>query len=761
MVKSSLFVLFGCLLFASCTNQSANSVDFEITDTDSLALIPFPNSIEIDSGYFEINGETTIQTTINFKNEYNYLKNILSNNLNDSIEVLHELNLSNNSIQFIQLFNKGFHPEQDEYYKLVINKQRIMLSAYQPAGIMRGIQTLRQLFVNDFHKKVKRNSWYIPCLTIEDAPKFKHRGLLLDVCRHFFDKDVVLKYIDALAYYKMNVLHLHLTEDQGWRMPIDKYPLLNEIGSWRLDSNGNKYGGYYTKEELREIVAYAAERHITVIPEIELPGHAQASLAAYPQFSCTGGPIEVVNDWGVFKEIYCAGNDSTFDFIEDILTEVMEIFPSEYIHIGGDEAPKFRWEHCEKCQKRMKDEGLANEHELQSYFIQRIEHFLNAHDRKLIGWDEILEGGLSDNATVQSWRGFDGGKLAAESGHQAIMSPTSHCYLDYGLNSIDLKKIYNFDPIPTDINPDAIQFIIGGECNMWTEHVPNETNLDSKVFPRMIGLAEVLWSYPEERDFVNFYTRLQKHYPTLRAFGIEYGLETIGTYLKEVFTDSTIFITLEKNLPDLALKYYWFGRDNQELSYDSPIPFEEGELHVQAYKNEKKYGDPITQRYTKHLAMNTEVTYQSAYNESYPANGTKALVDGKIGSADFHDGNWQGFWNQDVDLIVDLGKQQTLKYVRFNFYQYANSWIFLPKKITIRSSEDGSNWKDFMVYTNEEIDLSNRKSHKTVVCSPKKEQTISNPRYLKIYIEGIDKIPAGHEAAGQDTWLFIDEIIVK
>ena len=316
------------------------------------------------------------------------------------------------------------------------------------------------------------------------------------------EKDFVKRYIDLLALYKMNVLHWHLTEDQGWRIAIDKYPKLTEVGAWRDDGQGGKYGGFYTKEDIREVIEYATERGITVVPEIELPGHSQAALAAYPQFSCTGGPFEVETEWGVFKEIYCAGNDSTFIFLEDVLSEVMELFPSEYIHIGGDEVPKYRWEHCEKCQRRIHIEGLYDEHELQSYFISRIGNFLATKERKMIGWDEILEGGLPEGATVQSWRGFDGAKTAVLSGHQAIVSPTSHAYFDYGLNDIDLEKVYEFNPIPEGISQKEEILVLGGECNMWSERAPQH-KVDSKVFPRMIAMSEVLWSGNDQKNFLN------------------------------------------------------------------------------------------------------------------------------------------------------------------------------------------------------------------------------------------------------------------
>ncbi len=755
----------------SCNSAVPKNVPDEIQSFDQLALIPYPQSIQKGEGYFELNESFSVEYETNLSNEGKYLENLI-------YEAFISPSIDHKASSKIKLeINPDFSDtiSHKEVYSLNITPNEVIIQARANQGIMRGIQTLRQLFVPSFNKKEKRNNWYLPTLTITDKPKFDHRGLLLDVCRHFFDYNVVLKYIDALSFYKMNVLHLHLTEDQGWRIPIEKYPLLTEIGAWRTDTSGNKYGGFYTKEELETIVSYAAERHITVIPEIELPGHSQAALAAYPNLSCEGGPIEVVNDWGVFKEIYCAGNDSTFVFLEDILTEVMQIFPSEYIHIGGDEAPKFRWEHCDKCQRRMTDEGLHSEHELQSYFIKRIERFLNKNGRKLIGWDEILEGGLSENATVQSWRGFDGGIEAARDKHQVIMSPTSHCYLDYGLSKIDLQKIYSFDPIPENLESQFHSYIIGGECNMWTEHVPNETNLDSKVFPRMIGLAEVLWSYPNEqnttgntefeqdtnqyRRFNDFYKRIQTHYPILDAMKIAYGFESIGAEIHQKFGGDQLEISLVSKLDNLDLKYKWGNADYK--TYLGNIDFKEsGNLVIQAYKNNIPYGIPIEQVFEFHSGLNKTVSYSSSYNEWYVANEKFALVDGKLGSLDFRDGNWQGFWGEHLDVIVDLEDSQKIEHVSANFYQYANSWIFVPTEVEVLLSEDGEIWHHSLKQTYSEVDLSNQQRIQNVTFNLKNEKPFT-ARYIRFKARNLGKVPAGHEAAGSDAWIFIDEIMIN
>jgi hexosaminidase len=363
--------------------------------------------------------------------------------------------------------------------------------------------------------------------------------MLLDCGRHFMTKDFVKRYIDLLAYHKLNVLHWHLTEDQGWRIEIKKYPKLTEIGAWRQATRDDeqprdaagRYGGFYTQDDIREIVAYAKSRFVTIVPEIEMPGHCQAALASYPELSCTGGPFQVGTEWGVYDDVYCAGNDHTFEFLQDVLTEVLDLFSSQFIHIGGDEVPKTRWKACPKCQARIKAEGLKDEAELQSYFVRRIERFLASKGRRLVGWDEILEGGLAPNATVQSWRGMGGAIAAATAGHDVVSSPTSHCYLDYPqfpvvstqpVTVITLDKIYSFEPTPAELNAEQAKHILGAEGNMWTERAPQD-RVDYLVFPRLCALAEVTWSPKELRNWDDFATRMKAHYQRLDALGVRYA----------------------------------------------------------------------------------------------------------------------------------------------------------------------------------------------------------------------------------------------
>lgn len=415
----------------------------------------------------------------------------------------------------------------DEAYVLTISARGAVLQSSTARGAAWGEQTWRQLAA-----QAKREGGVLPAVTIRDAPRFRWRGGQLDVCRHFFPLETVKAYIDWLAWHKLNVFHWHLTEDQGWRLEIQKYPRLTEIGAWRDDGAGGRYGGFYTQDEAREVVAYAAQREITVVPEIEVPGHALAALAAYPELGCVGQLMEVETRWGVFDDVYCPGNERVFEFLEDVFEEVCALFPGAYVHVGGDECPKTRWKSCSRCQERMRVEGLADEEALQSYTIRRVEEILQARGKKLIGWDEILEGGLAPQATVMSWRGEEGGITAARAGHDVIMCPNSHCYLDH--KQIDdagetvgrpmdvcvLNQCYGYDPLPAALGPDEARHVLGSQANLWSEYVRTPEELEYALFPRLCALAEVFWSPRRDRDAGEFRSRLAGHLQLLEKDGI-------------------------------------------------------------------------------------------------------------------------------------------------------------------------------------------------------------------------------------------------
>ena len=522
-ILSFSFCFFGCALN---------------TDFDDLGLIPKPALIERNSGETILDDDWTIKHNGSHPDLEN-LKNTLTQNLNS----FHEIKLNDDSEKVISLIISSDDSLNTEGYVLSIFNDEINIFANSPNGIYYGIQTLNQIL--DSGQKSNKGITILN-MKIVDEPRFKWRGMHLDVGRHFFDISFIKKYIDYIAIHKMNIFHWHLTEDQGWRVEIDSYPKLTEVSAFRDETlighyrdeprkfDGQKYGGYYTKDEMKEIVEYARKRYITVVPEIEMPGHSRAVLAAYPELSCTGGPHTVAKLWGVHKEVFCAGKESTFEFLEKVLIEVSDIFPGEYIHIGGDECPKDRWEEHELDQQRMRKEGLDNENELQSYFIKRIEGILNKLGKRLIGWDEILEGGLAPGAIVQSWRGMEGGISAVDAGHEVIMSPTSHAYFDYYQSKdrldeplaiggyLPLEKVYQFEPVPEEIDSDKEHLVLGGQGNLWTEYISSSDKAEYMVLPRMSAMAEVLWSPRVLLNYRSFSNRMNWQYFRYDRMGAKY-----------------------------------------------------------------------------------------------------------------------------------------------------------------------------------------------------------------------------------------------
>ena len=606
------------------------------------------------------------------------------------------------NILSLSITEKNHQLPSPESYTLSVTPQQILIRATSGAGLFYGLQTLLQLA-----QPSGAGSYSIASVEIEDTPRFAYRGLMLDVSRHFSTKEFIKKQIDALAYYKINRLHLHLTDAAGWRLEIKKYPLLTEFAAWRTDPtwkqwwNGGRkyvrfdapgaYGGYYTQDDIREILEYARQHYITVIPEIEMPSHSEEVLAAYPQLSCSGEPYK--------NSDFCVGNEETFTFLENVLTEVMELFPSEYIHIGGDEAGKSAWKTCPKCQKRMKDEHLANVDELQSYLIHRIEKFLNNHGRHLLGWDEILQGGIAPNATVMSWRGEEGGIAAVTSGHRAIMTPGAYCYLDSYQDApysqpeaiggyLPLKKVYSYNPVPASLTAEQAKLVYGVQGNLWVEYIPTPEHVEYMIYPRILALAETAWSAPERKSWPDFHTR---------------ALSAVA---------------------DLQAKGYH--------------PFD----------LKKEIGSrPESLQSVSHLALGKKVIYNSPYSSHYPAQGNTALTDGIRGDWTYGDGSWQGFISDNrLDVTIDMEKETSIHSVTAAFMQVVGAEVFLPETVVISISDDGTHFTEL------------RKQHFEV----SKETPI---RFTDISWQGEAKgryvryqAQAGSEFGG---WIFTDEIIVK
>lgn len=550
IVTIHLFLGIACYSTENCV-QASPAGPKAPQDASVISIIPAPVRMEMRGGVvspeapdsdsiFQLTPETKIVANEKTKELANQLQKMLSPATGYPLKILD--NAPDNAI-YLKL-DPSLKNLGSEGYKLSTDGASARITAADKPGLFYGMQTLRQLLPAAIFKSepVQGVQWLVPSVTIEDAPRFQWRGMHLDACRHFMPKEFVKKYIDLLAIHKMNQFHWHLTDDQGWRVESKKYPKLTEVGAWRKETvigknsgkyDGTPHGGFYTQDDIREIVAYAKQRFITVVPEIEMPGHSMAALAAYPELSCTGGPFEVRTKWGVEGEVYCAGNDKVIQFQKDVLTEVLALFPSEYIHIGGDECPKGRWKTCPKCQARIKAEGLHDEHELQSWFIKQIDSFLVEKGRRLVGWDEILEGGLAPGATVMSWRGQKGGIAAAQAGHDVVMAPNSHTYFDHYQGNkkteplaiggfLPLEKVYSYDPIPAVLTAEQAKHILGVQAQLWSEYIPTVSHAEYMAYPRGSALAEAAWSPVANKDFEAFYARLETHLKRLEHLSVNY-----------------------------------------------------------------------------------------------------------------------------------------------------------------------------------------------------------------------------------------------
>ncbi|PLW94938.1 MAG: beta-N-acetylhexosaminidase [Marinilabiliales bacterium] len=574
------------LLLASCIKKQAE-----------VNIIPKPLEQKIGNEAFTYNAETKIIIGINQNLETlgAYLVTQLSNiNLKSEVQYLEDINSTENA--FIIQLDRRLDDFDDEGYLLSVDRKKILLEAKTIKGLVWGIQSFLQLIpVKFFEEENHMESFSVPEVYIKDKPRFSYRGMHLDVCRHMFSVDFIKKYLDIMAYYKFNTFHWHLTEDQGWRIEIKKYPKLMSVAAYRDSTlighyrdqphtfDGERYGGYYTQEEIKEIVQYASERNITIIPEIEMPGHSVAALAAYPELACTDGPFRTATTWGVFEDVYCP-KENTFVFLEDVLSEVIDMFPGKYIHIGGDEVPKTNWKNCSDCQQLIQSESLENEDGLQSYFIKRIEKFLNSKGRQLIGWDEILEGGLSPNATVMSWRGIEGGIEAAKFGHDAIMTPGSYCYFDhYQANPnfqplaiggfTPLKKVYEYDPIPDKLAEGASKHILGAQANVWTEYITTPEQIEYMILPRMAALSEVNWTGRDKKDWADFQKRINAHFNVYEALGYNYCK---GSYALEFMLDES-----DQNKIEIRSEIY---RPEIRYTTDGSIPTNASKIYKKPIK---------------------------------------------------------------------------------------------------------------------------------------------------------------------------------
>ncbi len=765
------------LLFLSFFVLLQNNISAQNTDI----IIPKPNALIVRDGVFDMSRKTLISTQ---SGKWSTMAKLFHDELSQYIdnELVEKCKKSKktNQITFVngKLALEG--------YILNIKKDNIEIEAASEAGYFYALQTLAQLMAD-----AQKNSSALKCMTVTDEPRFSYRGVHLDVSRHFFPTSYIKKYIDVLALHKINTFHWHLTDDQGWRIEIKKYPKLTEIGGFRKETlighysdkpvqyDGKRYGGFYTQAEIKEIVAYASSKYVTIIPEIEMPGHSLAALSAYPELACTKGPFEAATTWGVFEDVYCT-KDQTFTFMENVLSEVMELFPSQYIHIGGDECPKERWKACPNCQAKMKAEKLKNEEELQSYFIRRIEKFVNSKGKNIIGWDEILEGGIAPNATIMSWRGTEGGIAAAKQGHKAIMTPGSHCYFDHyqsastdeptaigGLTTID--KVYAYEPVPQGLTPAEEKNILGAQANMWTEYMAAESQVEYMLLPRLAAMSEVLWTKASNRNWDNFAKRLPTFIDLLEQRNYNVSKRFFDVQAKTTLTkDGDLEINLFSNQPNVQFVYrkrpLEMHTDPQaKYAYDAILEEADGPVVLnsptdfQAWIKNKDVKSNLIYKldFYKHLAVGKPITLKESPSKSYPGeNGAATLLNGQKGGRKFNGKSWLGFGNgKNMEADIDLGEAKSVQQLTIGTINDTSNWIHLPKSVSVLGSKDGV---DFIpIAKTEKGDI---KAESNDIVLPLE---VKKFRYFRVIVENHGTIEAGFPGAGSGSWLFVDELIFE
>lgn len=751
---------------------------FGVIAQNSISIIPKPQSVIEGKAKFLVDQNTKIVVAKDAEDAMDVAEQLalrIKILKSKAPEIVREANT--NSIKFLKNTNLP-----TEAYELIVKPTGVIISASSSIGYFYGFQSLLQLLPTEiFSASVNSNlKLIIPECTIKDHPRFEYRGVMLDVGRYFFPITYIKKLVDVLAIHKMNTLHLHLTEDQGWRIEIKKYPKLTEIGSIRKESmlghyrdqkyDGKPHSGFYTQDQIRDLVAYAQKKFVTIVPEIEMPGHALAALASYPELGCTGESYEVGTKWGIEQRVFCP-TEKTFSFLEDVLTEVIDLFPSKYIHIGGDECPKNTWKASTFCQELIKKEGLKDEHELQSYFIRRIDKFVTSKGRKIIGWDEILEGGLSPNATVMSWRGTSGGIEAAKQKHDVIMTPNSYVYLDYYQSDpasepiaiggfLPLEKTYSYEPIPTEITLEESKYIKGVQANLWTEYVSTPEHADYMLFPRALAVAEIGWS-DKTKSYEDFTKRLMVHFERLRFMAINYSKAFIDVNYK--------YFKNEKNLPTLSLST---AAANSIIRYtlDGTQPNEKSlifdplkKINISQDRNISsavfnKSGERISNITTKSFVI-SKSTGKSYVLENEPkkyTGGEKfALTNGIRGDANNNE-PWVGFEGKNLNMTLDLGELMTFSSVSLAFMSAYSSWIMSPLSVEILISNDNKTFS-----SSKKIELNKSVKMESSVQQINISLDTQNARFIKIKAENFGSLPVGHPGVGKPSWLFVDEISVR
>jgi len=771
-----IIIFFVGISLLSCTCKEARVY----TESD-INIIPKPVKTVLNKGVFEIDKNTTVTT---FEGMSVEAVKLLKSKMNRAAGIaLKQVDPASNTTDNAIVFTRDTSLLK-EAYVLAINSKIVTIKANSNRGFLYAVQSLLQLLPEEIESITHQNDiiWEVPNVTITDQPRFKWRGLMLDVSRHFFKVAYIKDVIDGLSMHKMNVLHLHLVDSQGWRIEIKKYPKLTSVGAFRIEAENKQLneingkvkgyeqtlGGFYTQAAIKEIVAYATAKGIEVIPEIEMPAHVHSSVAAYPSLSC-GVYSEDVSSKTNWENpgMYCAGKESTFEFLENVLLEVMPLFPSKYVHIGGDEAGKATWKKCSDCQKRLKSEQLKNEDELQSYFIKRMEKFLSSKGKKLIGWDEILEGGLAKDATVMSWRGVQGGLEAAKHGNDVVMTPGSHCYFDHyqgpkneeplawgGFTT--LSKVYEFDPIVEGMTATEAAHVLGGQANLWSEYIPTESHSQYMIYPRLAAMAEAVWSPKESRDWESFSNRLFSLLKRYEYAGINYAK---SAFL--VIPEATI--TKDKKELEINLKNEFIGTDIRYTTDGSAViasskrytkPFvisKTTEVKASVFEAEESVGKLMDQLFVYHYGVGKKVEYLTGYSNSYKGVGGYTLGNTVRGSKNFHDGQWQGWLDKDMNVVIDLEKETELTKVTIGAMENQIPGIYFPVGFKVLVSQDGINFKEIGL-----LERSFVKNETPVLKDFEIKLAPSKARYVKVIAQGYKK-----QQGRGGVFIFIDEILIN
>ena len=771
------------------TAVAAALISCSTAEVKTINVVPYPNEVAVKTGSFDICG-AEFHYDANFNEAaQNVIKSFAEQlSLVTGQQSNATAGLSGKGVKFVYEPSLG-----KEAYTLNIGKNTVKVKASNLSGVNYAIQTLKQMLPAEvFGKQAAADAdWTIQCAKIKDEPRFGYRGMHLDVSRHFFTVDEVKRYLDVMEVHKLNTLHWHLTDDQGWRLEIKKYPRLTEVGSIRNKTiighlfESKKYdntrygeGCWYSQEEVKDILAYAASKGITVIPEIDLPGHMLAALAAYPELGCTGGPYEVWGMWGIADDVLCAGKEETMLFLEDVLAEVCELFPAEYIHIGGDECPKVRWETCPLCQAKIKELGLQDteefhaEHYLQSYVMTRMTNFLSSKGKKIIGWDEILEGEVAEDAIVMSWRGVAGGLQAVRMGNEAIMTPNTFYYFDY-YQSLDkeneplaiggylpVEKCYSYEPFTASMTEEEKGRVLGVQANLWTEYIATADHLHYMLLPRMAALSEVQWCQPENKSWERFYDSADEFCSIYDVMGYKYGTHIFDTR-GDILVDREkggVYVSLDAQ-GETPIRYTLDGSepDSESALYNEPIKITDS-CTLKAKSDRKGTDNRVFERhFTAHKAMGRPVTTLTETHPSYTFNCPDLLTDGLVGEGPYNSGDFAGWYNQPFEVVVEMDgesyESMTLSAIVFRY-----DYLFGPESISVMTSEDGENYTEvaYAAYKVEgRVDDGNG-CHDYTLSFP-----ATTAKYLKVKAEVIKALPEWHSGAGRPGFLFVDEIIVR